>query len=50
MTLQQLEDQRQQICVMMIEAEGRELRELEQNLSWVEELIRELEVENEQES
>ena len=46
MTLQELEMQRDDICTMMIEAEGRQLKELEQELEWIEELISELEYSN----
>lgn len=49
MTLEQLLSQRDEISMLMIEAEGEELRELEQELIWIEELIAEAEVSNDEE-
>lgn len=50
MTLTQLLIQRDEIALQMIEAEGRRLRDLEQELSWIEELINELENTNGEEN
>ena len=46
MTLQELEMQRDDVCTMMIEAEGKQLTELQRELEWIEELISELEFQN----
>lgn len=46
MTLQQLYIQREEICTLMIESEDTKLKQLEQELCWVEELIEELENKN----
>ncbi len=43
MTLRELEMQRYDVCTMMIEADDRQLKELERELEWIEELILELE-------
>lgn len=43
MTLNELTQQREELCFSMIEASGRKLKQLEEELLWVEELIREKE-------
>lgn len=49
MTAEQLQQQRDDICFKMIEAEGKELSQLQQELSWVEELLKEQGVTDEEE-
>lgn len=49
MTIQDLEIQREEICMKMLEAEGKQLRDLKRKLFWIEELIIELEQKNEKE-
>lgn len=46
MTLQELEIQRDQISSLMIECEGDDLRSLERQLFWIQELITEMENNN----
>lgn len=46
MTLQQLKIERDNICSLMIECEGDDLRSLERELFWIEELIEEMENNN----
>lgn len=46
MTLQQLYVQREEISMLMIESEPPELKRLEEELGWIEELIEELEYKN----
>lgn len=50
MTLQELEMQRDEISSLMIECEGDDLRSLEQQLFWIQELISEMENENGEEN